>query len=164
MHLVCQIQRVYYSTFVSHFLVIIRAVHLIEQLALPSLMWFGQGVASQQKNIIYNFWYIYLCQFEFRFNFLCIEITYLWNICFAHMGMNPLTWHALLMRGILYEIPINKVCVLPSFGKRPLTFMGVHECLSNKQAVTMIFIKLPHFSNVSPPQRKTTITRLITFH
>ena len=104
MHLVCQIQRVYYSTFVSHFLVIIRAVHLIEQLALPSLMWFGQGVASQQKNIIYNFWYIYLCQFEFRFNFLCIVITYLWNICFAHMGMNPLTWHALLMRRILYEM------------------------------------------------------------
>ena len=33
------------------------------------------------------------------------------KICvyFAHTGMNPSTWHASLMQGILYEIAINKV-------------------------------------------------------
>ena len=31
------------------------------------------------------------------------------TVYFAHMGINPLAWHALLMRGILSESAINKV-------------------------------------------------------
>ena len=31
------------------------------------------------------------------------------TVCFAHIGINPLTWHASLVQGIPYEIAINKV-------------------------------------------------------
>ena len=30
------------------------------------------------------------------------------TVCFPHTGINPLTLHDLLMRGILYKIAINK--------------------------------------------------------
>ena len=34
------------------------------------------------------------------------------TVCFAHTGMNPPTWRALLMQGILYKIAIKKIiCV-----------------------------------------------------
>ena len=31
------------------------------------------------------------------------------TVCFAHMGINPLTWDTLLIQGILYKVAIKKV-------------------------------------------------------